>query len=138
MNEIEKAESMPMRPDNGSPRMDQGADPNLNLLNWLIDYELHGPRSIKQILMKTKRSSDRCIEMDQGEEYAILMSETDLMGALAAVNRYKSVFSEKIDVRFSIALFPMDGITSNDLLEAAGRRLNAAGMLKWGAVVSSG
>lgn len=153
MSEFVKPEDTLTMPESARPEQDS-RDRNLSLLSWLVDYELRsaeryrrfvallmvsaasGHHRLKELLLKTKRGSDRCVDL--GEEYAILMSETDLMGALAAVGRYKAVFSEKFDVRFSIALFPMDGINSADLVEGAYRRLNAARMLQWGAVVNSG
>jgi hypothetical protein len=133
---------------------DRLSEHNFQLLRWLIDYELraaeryrrfvalllvtstNGCFLLKDILMKTKRESDRLFELDN--ECAILMSETDQAGAMVAVNRYKALFSEEVDLRFSIVSFPVDGVNCADLLGTVYRRLNAARMLECGAIVCSG
>lgn len=130
------------------------SDHNFQLLRWLIDYELRaagryrrfvtlllvtsrgGCFLLKDILLKTKRDSDKLFELDG--ECAILMSETDQAGAMVAVNRYKALFSEEMDLRFSIVSFPVDGVNCSDLLGTVYRRLNAAKLLDCGAIVASG
>lgn len=133
---------------------DRLSEHNFQLLRWLVDYELRAAERyrrfvtlilvttntgcffLKDILMKTKRESDKLFELDN--ELAILMSETDLNGALVAVERYKSLFSEDVDLRFSVVSFPLDGVNCADLLGKVYRRLNAAKMLECGAVVCNG
>lgn len=129
-------------------------DLNLFLLSWLIDHELraaeryrrfvalmmvtspdHKP-CLRNILLRTKRDSDKFFEF--GNDCAILMSETDMMGAMAAANRYKSLCDNEFDLRFAIASFPFDGVNCMDLLGASYRRLNEAKSQSCGAVVSSG
>lgn len=130
------------------------SDHNFQFLRWLIEYELRAAERyrrfvalllvtsnsgcffLKDILMKTKRESDKLFELDN--ECAILMSETDQTGAMVAVSRYKSLFSEDVDLRFSIVSFPVDGVNCTDLLGTVYRRLNAAKMLGCGATVASG
>lgn len=137
-----------------APSYDRLSDHNFHLLRWLIDYELRaaeryrrfvtlllatsngGSFFLKDILSKTKRESDKLFELDG--EVALLMSETDSSGTLVAVARYKSLFSEDVDLRFGLASFPVDGINCTDLLATAYRRLNAAKILECGAVVSNG
>jgi hypothetical protein len=129
-------------------------DLNLFLLSWLIDHELRSAERyrrfvalmmvtspdrspcLRNILMRTKRDSDKFFEF--GNDCAILMSETDMMGALAAANRYKSICDGEFDLRFAIASFPFDGVNCMDLLGASYRRLNEAKSQTCGAVVSSG
>lgn len=137
-----------------APPYDRLSDHNFHLLRWLIDYELRaaeryrrfvtlllatshgGSFFLKDILAKTKRESDKLFDLDC--EVALLMSETDPSGALVAVDRYKTLFSEDVDLRFAVASFPGDGVNCTDLLAIAYRRLNAAKILECGAVVSNG
>lgn len=133
---------------------DRMSEQNFHLLRWLVDYELraaeryrrfvtlmlvasrNGCFYLKDILVKTKRESDRLFELDN--EVAILMSETDLNGALTAVERYKSLFSEDVDLRFSVVSFPLDGVNCSDLMGKVFQRLDVAKALECGAVVSRG
>lgn len=133
---------------------DRSCEHNFHLLRWLVDYELraaeryrrfvtlmlvasrNGGFLLKDVLAKTKRESDRLFELDN--EVAILMSETDVAGALTAVERYKSLFSEEIDLRFSVVSFPLDGVNCSDLMGKVFQRLDEAKALECGAVVSHG
>lgn len=126
----------------------------LYLLSWLIDYELRsaeryrrfvallllscpaGRHRLRGLLARTKRECDRLFELDQ--EYAILMSETDQAGALAALRRYQELGDEALDLRGAVVAFPEDGANCLELLKTLYRRLELARVLERGAVVSSG
>lgn len=123
-------------------------------LEWLLDYEVRSSvryrrflsivlvacsdgRDAKQLACtNTLRESDARFEVEDG--LAIVMGETDRLGALVAVERFRRRCGEGIDLRFAVVSFPVDGYIVSDLLATAYRRVSRAKTLHPGAVVATG
>ncbi len=123
-------------------------------LEWLLDYEVRssvryrrflsivlaaciGGRNAKELAWSnTLRESDARFEVEDG--IAIVMGETDRLGALVAVERLRRRCGEGADVRFAVVSFPVDGYIASDLLATAYRRVNRAKTLHPGAIVATG
>lgn len=127
---------------------------NYNYFNMLLDYELRSAERYRRfvslvsitsdndsvqyekLLHDTFRTSDEIFE--NGGNVFILMAETDVWGALRAIERYKRKCQDVIDIRFSVALYPHDGQAVESLLRHVRRRLDKAKADKLRTVVSSG
>lgn len=66
----------------------------------------------------------------------IIMSETDKDAAIQAIKRFGTKPNHFDDVRFSVASFPEDGTTYQDISRKASERLNDAKSGEEGAIVS--
>ena len=133
-------------------RMKPTPQENILFLERLLAYELRAAsrfRRFASLVMVTSakqnvnlenllsdciRSSDEFVEF--GEVSAILMGETDNMGAIVAVNRYKTTYGADLDLRYSVVSYPIDGKDANELLWTARSRLDQARNLHSGVVVS--
>lgn len=83
------------------------------------------------------RECDQFFEVDDGS--AILMTETDSAGAVAALERCQVAADDNRDLRFAVVSFPFDGHTAAELLETAHRRLDRAkNMPGRGAAITTG
>jgi hypothetical protein len=126
-------------------------------LEWLLDYELRSAvryrRFVSVILVaygdgngrrnprgligdNLLRASDEFFELNG--DCAIVMGETDRIGALAAIERLKRLCNGESDLRFAVISFPLDGHIARELLSTAHRRLDKARALGSGAVVATG
>lgn len=88
--------------------------------------------SVRQLLKNTLRNCDELYVLDEG--IALLMPHTSLKDALTAVDRFKDLCSERVDLRFSIASYPGDAASLN-LLARAEDRLEAARRGRFGEIV---
>lgn len=155
MKNEKKTQAPPVAPSGNAAEACMVAEDNLTLLHWLIDYELKAAKRYRRfvtlimitplsvsnfhlckMLYSLKRDSDRIFELEG--DCAILMPETDMAGGRAMINRIKSFIKDEIDLRFSIASFPIDGTHRGDLVETACRRLGEAKLAESGTVVSNG
>lgn len=133
--------------------METGGDHGAGDLNWLLDYELSSAsrhrRTVSLIMVcvvgagLTARMIKRLIRKSDelfmlGTEAAILMGETELLGALKAVERYKEAYLGELDVRFAVISYPADGEGLQHLLHVVQRRLDMARNAPSGAVISAG
>jgi hypothetical protein len=91
---------------------------------------------LRKLLETAFRDSDELFELGGGA--TIIMGQTDRDGAVAAVNRYKQLCTEEIDLRFAVACFPDDGHNAQDLIASLHRRLQRAMTLDRGGVVAGG
>lgn len=123
-------------------------------LSWLLEYELRSAeryrRFVSLVLMSRTNGSTQCKKLLEGtirgsdevfenqENAFILMAETDLSGALTAIERYKTKCDVAVDMRFSVASYPSDARAAETLLSIGHRRLSKAKGGKCGAVVSAG
>jgi hypothetical protein len=123
-------------------------------LECLLDYELRcseryrRPLSLvtvvpmntrinpRSLLFPALRGSDQLFEVHG--HAAILMSETNCQGALAAIGRYSKMCEGEIDLRFAVVSYPEDGGTVRELLATAQQRLDKAMTLEPGAIVAAG
>ncbi len=123
-------------------------------LEWLLNYELRsaaryrrfstlilvasaqGDADLEHLLEDNVRSCDELFPLESNA--AILMAETDRAGAMVAVDRYKSMCSQEVDLRFAMASYPADSGDPDDLLDTAERRLTEAKKRQFGAVVTQG
>jgi hypothetical protein len=124
-------------------------------LEWLLNYELRGSVRYRRFVSivvvacgdlrasptellanNLVRESDEPFEIEAG--YAIVMGETDRIGALTAVERFKRRCNGQTDLRFAVVSFPVDGYIAGELLTTAHRRLSRARALYPGAVVATG
>ena len=95
-----------------------------------------GNMNLGDLLKDTIRDSDEFLEFfGMG---AILMGETDSVGAMVAVNRYKMFYNGDFDLRYAVVSYPFDGKDAKDLLGTARQRMNQAKAMYPGAVVGSG
>jgi len=133
----------------------QRASARPGALEWLLDYEIRCASRYRRfttvVMVASVRDScnmrDRLGECRRASDAffqtngtaAILMGETDVLGALTAVNRYKDLCKEDSDLRFAVASYPTDVRAAPEMLATVQRRLRAAKALKEpGAVVSAG
>ena len=88
-------------------------------------------RAVAQTLHKTMRTSDSAFRIG-GDEFALLLPQTDAAQALALSRRIGSVFAETlqsihlaihVDIDHGVATFPQDGDQSDQLIRAADERL---------------
>lgn len=89
---------------------------------------------LKEALVDSLRDSDFFTEFRGCIN--ILMSETDKEDALRAIKRFGMKQSCMEDLRFSIASFPADGTTYQDISRKASERLNGAKFTEQGAIAS--
>jgi hypothetical protein len=126
-------------------------EPNME---WLLDYEVRlsarhrrfvslvmidtdKPRkSLEKVLSKAIRSSDVCFPENGG--LAIVMGETGSSEALQAIERYNQNTSGIMDICYSVASYPADAKTLDELKHVAQRRLEKAKTLESGSVVAEG
>jgi hypothetical protein len=112
------------------------------VLNRLLEYELTSaeryrryvslvmihspvdPESLKITMDTHVRNSDAIAHFDHS--VAVLMSETDQEDALRAVERYGNFMDDQLDPRYSVATYPVDNHTPDELLDIANRRLQEA------------
>lgn len=125
-------------------------------LRYLLDYELASAkryrrfvslvvmslptneRDITKLFSQTLRESDRMFALDPvGASAAVLMSETDGTSARTALERFKSVSGEEVDIRAAIVTFPFDAGSSTEILNSANRRVTKALENGYGSVVST-
>jgi len=123
-------------------------------LEWLLAYELrlsarhrrfvslvmlspqNGPGEVDRLLDGAVRDSDVMFVLNGTK--VVLMGETDEMGARRAVERYQRTIDGKMDVRYGISSFPLDGKAPEDLIRTADRRLHKARQMQIGSVVVEG
>lgn len=86
-------------------------------------------KNLVELLKRTTRPSDTYARFG-GDEFAILMPETEKLGALAAAERLRAsvrthdFFSDrKVSVSMGVASFPEDGVTSRAVVAAADRAM---------------
>jgi hypothetical protein len=137
------------------PRMDA----EVNALTGMLDYEVEASkryrRFVSLVMMHVKstdvgpltdkwlgtmseemfRSTDRVFPLDQGGTMAVLMGETESQGALRAVERFQELYGSALAVHSSIASYPVDGLSSQDLFSVAQRRLDVAEQSQPGAAI---
>lgn len=89
---------------------------------------------LKEALGESLRDSDFFTEFRGC--FNILMSETDKEDALLAIKRFGTKQSCLDDLKFSIASFPEDGTTYQDISRKASERLNDAKSSEQGAIAS--
>ena len=112
---------------------------NGNSLEWLLDYELKqsvrhrrfvsivmlsangNSKNLNRILKDIGRNTDPVFLLT--DSIAVLMGETDTVGALKAVERYREMIEGAMDVQYSVASFPNDGRSPDDLIHTAQHRL---------------
>ena len=90
--------------------------------------------ALKEALCDSLRDSDFITEFRGCIN--ILMSETDKEDALLAIKRFETKQSFLDELRFSIASFPEDGTTYQDISRKASERLNDVNSTVQGAIVS--
>ena len=123
-------------------------------LEWLLDYELEsakryerfvsivmvvrsrGHADLQEFIADFMRSSDEMFDLKEG--VALVMTETDRRGALAATERFKRASNGEFDLRFGVASFPTDKGSSTTLLDKAHRRLTKAVAGDPGSAVANG
>ena len=99
-------------------------------------YVNHGRGArFRDICGDMMRHSDELIEFDSSS--ALLMGETNIQGALLAIDRFKRRCDAVADMRYAVVAYPADGRNAEDLLAAANKRLASAKVLEAGAVVCS-
>ncbi len=126
---------------------------DLPTLLTLLAYELHSAKrhsrftslvmltsrenlpTVKSVLTDCLRSSDAMANFDHS--VAVLLGETDRLGATLALRRWTSLFHQQIDVQASVASFPNDGDRAEKLLMAAHSRLDKARSHETGTVIVS-
>jgi len=96
----------------------------------------NGASDIRLLLGDAIRDSDALFV--SGREAVLVMPETEQMGALKAVMRFRTRTDRDSDVRFGVSTYPVDGQGGWELMEVGRRRLRRAMGLKRGAVVASG
>jgi diguanylate cyclase (GGDEF)-like protein len=88
-------------------------------------------RAVAKALRRVVRGSD-CLARYGGDEFVIILRETDLEGAQIVINRLKEILAyEKIpsapslavSASVGVAVYGVDGKSSEELLEAADRRM---------------
>jgi len=112
-------------------------------LEWLLDYEItqstrhrrfaslvmlsaNGSTSrIEPLLNGVLRDSDVLFPLDHA--VAVLMGETERTGAIKAIERYKQILGDILDVQYGVASFPDDGKATNELIETAYSQLELSG-----------
>lgn len=127
---------------------------NIDNLEWLLNYELtqsvrhrrylslvmlsseESSEKPRMILNKMVRSSDPLFAVNG--TIAVLMGDTNNVGALKAVERYRGEINRSVDVRYSVASFPDDAKGTEELIHTAYRRLETAKGLEADAIVSWG
>lgn len=147
-----KSDSMTGSAKNPSAASSRYKQKGLEHLEMLLEYELRGAiryrrfaslifvgagteDTVRSVLLDHVRSSDEIFDLSPN--MAILMAETDSVGAMTAINRFKSFCRSGCDLRFSVASFPADARGTAELLWTAQRRLEEAKEREPGAVVSS-
>ena len=108
-------------------------------LEWLLDYELKqsirhrrfvslvmlsangNKKHLNRILKDIARETDPVFQLS--DVIAVLMGETDTTGALRAVERYREMSQRAMDIKYSVASFPHDGRSPDDLIYMAHRQL---------------
>jgi diguanylate cyclase (GGDEF)-like protein len=104
----------------------------LQLANWDQLVDEHGHDQVEELfyeavtVVKDKlRTSDIGSQYDQ-KTIAIILPETSTLGANAAVERFKGAVENKLHLTLvaGFSIFPEDGVTSDQLIEAAKNALN--------------
>lgn len=88
-----------------------------------------GPQNrtwIGTLYKDTFRSADVLFPLNGNGTMAVLMGETEVQGALRAVERFRVRYQGALAVHSSIASYPVDGLTSDELFRVAERRLDVA------------
>lgn len=109
-------------------------------LEWLLDYEVKQSRrhrrfvslvmfsangntnTLDSLLEGVVRDSDPLFFLSHA--IAVIMGETDTAGAQKAIDRYRKMVSNSMDVKYAVASFPEDGKAPEDLIQTARCRLN--------------
>lgn len=130
---------------------DHGAEPDLR---WLLDYELRqseryrhfaslvmfsaedAPIDLDALLGDVVRDSDVLFVLD--DVRAVVMGQTGGAEACKALKRYKKTINGKIPVRYAVSSYPKDGLSAENIMQVARRRLDQAKMLETGSVVAEG
>ena len=99
----------------------------------MISSKTELPR-VKEVMAQVVRKTDVMASFDSA--VVILMGETQKSDAIYAAKRYKSMFSEDIDLQFAVVTFPDDDVKPSALIRAAYDRLNKARQGEPGIVVS--
>lgn len=123
-------------------------------VDWLLDYEIRLSsryrrfvslvmvsgdavvNDLDQVLSEAIRSSDIFFPVSGG--LSVVMGETGNSDAQLAIQRYSHVINESMDVNYSVASYPSDGKTPQDLKLVAEDRMRRAKALGSGAVVAEG
>lgn len=74
---------------------------------------------------------------DFDHSLVVMMGETDKNDALCAVKRYTNFFMNQLDLRFSVATYPEDGIKPDVLIDTAYKRLNKARGATCGTIIAA-
>ena len=123
-------------------------------LDWLLEYELQAAEryrryvalvlirstarwaQLREQLAQSLRASDAIIP--QHGATSIVMTDTEIGGALVAVERLKKACCcDKAETYFAVAIYPQDGVLSDNLLVKAQLRLEKARSSVPGTVICS-
>jgi len=134
-------------------------DTNRDALTGMLDYEVEASkryrRFVSLVMMHVKptetavptdrwvgamredafRSTDRLFPLDDAGTVAVLMGDTASQGALRAVERFQERYGGALTVHSSIASYPSDGLTPQDLYSVAQQRLELANESRPGTTV---
>ena len=123
-------------------------------LEWMLDHELRlaerhrrfvsltmvksdSKINQKELLSNTIRNSDVYFEFNESLG-AILMSETDISGALVAVERYKKICNGDFKLRFAVGTYPQDNHPAPRFVSTVYKRMKKAELQEPGTVVTEG
>lgn len=90
----------------------------------------------KEFLANSIRNSDVYFEFNDSLG-AILMSETDSTGALAAVERYKRISNGSFKMRFAVGSYPQDNFPAPRFVSTVYKRIKKAELQEPGTVVAT-
>jgi diguanylate cyclase (GGDEF)-like protein len=88
-------------------------------------------RAVAKVLRRVVRESD-CLARYGGDEFVVILREADLAGAQIVINRLREMLADEVirgapghrlSASVGVALFGEDGKSSEELLEAADRRM---------------
>ena len=85
---------------------------------------IHSPtdhRGLQGTVDMHARKSDGMARFDHS--VALLMGETDQSDALRAVKRYEGLLESRLEARYAVATYPVDGTAPEGLMAVAERRM---------------
>jgi hypothetical protein len=122
-------------------------------LDWLLHYELQAAERyrryvsmimatgganrarLRQTFTRVLRECDAIIQWNGS--ISVIMTDTQLSGALSVVERLKQECGESSKLVYSVVAYPQDGVVSAMLLTKAQTRLEQANTRQPGSVVSA-
>ena len=126
---------------------------DFTIFRQLLQYELHGAERYRRFVSLVMVSSDNGLPgvrnylgthvrdtdvlANFDHSVAVLMGETDTPGAMIAIERYKELFNNQVDLRFSVVTYPKDGGKPESLVQTAYRRLSEAKSATSGTIVAN-